>query len=94
MSGNWPMIERSKNPLALLERSIPLPSTLDFTEPNKIDNNNPVDSQIGSIRYLADHTRPDLLASAGILGSHVRNPSNRHIKGLSLSTDTLKVLQI
>jgi hypothetical protein len=55
-----------------------LPSTLDFTEPY-----NSIDSQIGSIKNLVDHTRPDLLASAGILGNHVRNPSNRHIKILT-----------
>jgi hypothetical protein len=31
---------------------------------------------------MADHTRPDLLAGAGILGSHVNNPRDKHIKGL------------
>jgi hypothetical protein len=43
-------------------KAIPLPSTLNFTETNKIDSNNPIDLQIGSIRYLADHTRNYLLA--------------------------------
>jgi hypothetical protein len=61
---------------------IPLPSTIDYNEPNKSSQNRPIDHEIGKIRYLADHTRPDMLAGAGILGSHVSNPSDTHVKGL------------
>jgi hypothetical protein len=59
---------------------IPLPSTIEFNEPNKSNQNRPIDHEIGKIRYLADHTRPD--HRAGILGSQVSNPSDNHIKGL------------
>jgi hypothetical protein len=61
---------------------IPLPSTIDFNESNKSNQNKPIDHKIDKIRYLADHTRPDMLTGAGILGSHVSNPSDKHIKGL------------
>jgi hypothetical protein len=55
---------------------IPLPTKIDFYEPN----NRPIDHAIGKIRYLGDHTRPDMLAGAGILGSHVSNLSDKHIQ--------------
>jgi hypothetical protein len=43
---------------------IPLPSTIDL----KSNQNRPID-HVGKIRYLADHTRPDMQAGADILGS-------------------------
>jgi hypothetical protein len=32
-------------------------------------SNQPIHEEIGQCRYLADHTRPDLLASVSIMGS-------------------------
>jgi hypothetical protein len=47
-------------------------------------------SEIRRIRYLADHTRPDILAAAGILGSHVENPHKNRLKGLRYLSRYLK----
>jgi hypothetical protein len=64
-------------------KKIPIPSTLDYNIKNDESvGNQPIDSQIGTIRFIADHTRPDILASARILGSHMANPHNIHKKVL------------
>jgi hypothetical protein len=42
--------------------------------------NQPIHEEIGQFRYLADHTRPDLLASVSIMGSGTANPHDEHVK--------------
>jgi hypothetical protein len=46
-------------------------------------SNQPIHDEIGPFRYLADHTRPDLLASVSIRGSGTANPHDEHVKGVS-----------
>jgi hypothetical protein len=70
---------------------IPMPSSIDYNVKNDKDIvNKTINSEIGRIRYLADHTRPDILAAAGILGSHVENPHDNHLKGLRYLSRYLK----
>jgi hypothetical protein len=38
--------------------------------------------KIGQCRYVADHTRPDLLASVSNMGSGTANPHDKHVKGV------------
>jgi hypothetical protein len=44
--------------------------------------NQPIHEEIGQFRYLADHTRPDLLASVSIMGSSTANPHDEYVKGV------------
>jgi hypothetical protein len=71
-------VPRNSNP-----KKIPSRSTLDYNIKNdeRIGNQS-IDSQIGTIRFIAHHTRPDILAATGILGSHVANPHDVHKKAL------------
>jgi hypothetical protein len=45
-------------------------------------SNQPIHEEIGQFRYLADHTRPDLLASVSIMSSGTANPHDEHVKGV------------
>jgi hypothetical protein len=65
---------------------IPMPSSIDYNVKNDNDIvNKTINCQIGRIRYLAD-----ILAAAGILGSHVDNPHDNHLKGLRYLSRYLK----
>jgi hypothetical protein len=45
-------------------------------------SNQYIDEEIGHFRFLADHTRPDLLDSFSIMGSGTANPHDEHVKGV------------
>jgi hypothetical protein len=45
-------------------------------------SNQPIYEEIGRFRYLADHTRLDLLASVSIMGSSIANPHDERVKGV------------
>jgi hypothetical protein len=42
-------------------------------------SNQPIHEEIGQFWYVADHTRPDLLASVSIMGSGTANPNDEHV---------------
>jgi hypothetical protein len=74
-------VPRNSNP-----KKIVIPTTLDYNIKNdERFGNQSIDSQIGTIRFIADHTRSDILAvaaaaAAGTLVSHVVNPHDIHKK--------------
>jgi hypothetical protein len=45
-------------------------------------SNQPIHEKIGQFGYLADRSRPDLLASVSIMGSGTANPHDEHVKGV------------
>jgi hypothetical protein len=47
-------------------------------------SNQPIHEEIGQFRNLADHTRPDLLASVSIMGSGTPNRHDEHVKGVRI----------
>ena len=68
-------------PLEAPIKGIPMQPSLDYSV--KGDGSHPpIQKEVGSIRYLGDRTRPDLLASLGMLGSAAADPSTAHIKGV------------
>jgi hypothetical protein len=44
----------------------------------------PFYEEIGPFRYLADHTRPDMLAFVNIVGSGTANPHDEHVEGVGI----------
>jgi hypothetical protein len=44
-------------------------------------SNQPIHEEIDRFQYLADHNRPDMLASVSIMGSGTANPHDEHVKG-------------
>jgi hypothetical protein len=76
-------------------KPIPMPSSIHYNLKNDGDIvYNTINSEIGRICYLADHTRPDILAAAGILGSHADYPHENHLKRLRYLSRYLKVTPI
>lgn len=39
-------------------------------------------SDVGSLRFIADTTHPDISHIVGLLGGHLHNPSQRHVDAL------------
>jgi hypothetical protein len=65
------------------DSTVPMKSTFDVYA--KGDGfNQAIHKEIGQFRYLVDHTRPDLLASVGIMGSGTANPNDEHVKGVRM----------
>jgi hypothetical protein len=63
-------------------KDIPLPSTIDYSA-NKGDGSIPhIQKEVGSLRFLADRTKPDILTAVGMLGSAAATPSEEHVKGV------------
>jgi hypothetical protein len=59
--------------------AVPMKPTFDVY--SKVDGSNQrIHEEIGQFRYLADRTRPDLLASVSIMGSCTANPHYEHFK--------------
>ena len=56
-------------------KKTPISCNLDYTQKGN-HNNPPIQEQLGSLRCSADHTRPDILASIGIISSGMANPSD------------------
>jgi hypothetical protein len=62
-------------------KHIPLPETVDYSK--KGDNSlPPILDSVGTLRYLADRTRPDLLTAVGSIGSAASNPTADHVRGV------------
>jgi len=62
-------------------KNIPLSTSLNYHLKGNNDIN-PIYKDVGKFRYASDHTRPDTLYSAGLLGSAASNPHPNHIAGL------------
>lgn len=62
-------------------KKTPISCNLDYTQKGN-HNNPPIQEQLGSLRYSADHTRPDILAAIGIISSGMANPSDNDIAAL------------
>jgi hypothetical protein len=58
--------------------TVPMKPTFDANAKGD-DSNQPIREEIGQFRYLADHTRPDLLASVSFMGSRTANPHDEHV---------------
>jgi len=64
-------------------KHIPLPETVDYSK--KGDSTlPPILDSVGTLRYLADRTRPDLLTAVGSIGSAASNPTVDHVRGVDL----------
>jgi hypothetical protein len=61
--------------------AIPLPYTVDY-HAEAVCDQAPIWEELGQVRYLADRTRPDLAAAAGILGSYAAHPAEVHLRGM------------
>ena len=77
-------------------KKTPISSNYDYTK--KGDNSRPpIYEKLGSMRYSADHTRPDLLAAIGIISSGMANPLEndmhalKHIEQYLLHTSDLSL---
>jgi hypothetical protein len=61
---------------------VPIPFTINNHVKNDDKKQNPtINSEVGRLRYIVNHTRPDIFASAGILRP-VNNPHDNHLKAL------------
>ena len=61
-------------------RDIPLPSTVNLSKLEKGDGVETLFEDMGSLRYLNDHTRPDFMTATTMMSSHMLNPGEKHIK--------------
>jgi hypothetical protein len=60
---------------------VSIPSTINYhAKTNDEKQNSTINSEVGRLRYIDDHTRPDILAAAGILGSNVNKPHDKSPK--------------
>jgi hypothetical protein len=59
---------------------IPLPTTIDYSTKGNSDCP-PIMDKVGSLRFLADRTRPDILTAVGSIGSAASNPTIDHVRG-------------
>ena len=59
-------------------KQIPLPSTVDYSTKGDLP---PILDKVGSLRFLADRTRPDILTAVGSIGSAAANPTVDHVRG-------------
>ncbi len=41
-----------------------------------------IQPEVGQLRYLADHTKPDILTAVGFLGQVAAQPHQMHHKGI------------
>ena len=62
-------------------KKTPISCNIDYTQKGN-HHNPPIQEQLGSLRYSADHTRPDILAAIGIISSGMANPSDNDIAAL------------
>ena len=61
---------------------VPLNPFLDYREPNSTGSNPPLYSELGSLRYLADRTKPVLQLPLSLLQSGAINPTQVQIDGV------------
>jgi hypothetical protein len=61
-------------------KHIPLPTSIDYTTKGDFDVP-PIMDKVGSLRFLADRTRPDILTAVGAIGSAAANPTVDHVRG-------------
>jgi len=62
------------------ERDIPLPSTVDLNKYEKGDGKITLYEEMGTLRYLADRTRPDIMTAVTMMSSHMIHPNDKHVK--------------
>jgi hypothetical protein len=63
---------------------VPLNPELDYRlEGDKLTNTANIQKEVGQLRWLADHTRPDILYATSALGSKATNPHNNHLLGVN-----------
>ena len=61
-------------------KDILLPSTVNLNKLEKGDGVETLFEDMGSLRYLNDHTRPDFMTATTMMSSHMLNPGEKHIK--------------
>lgn len=76
-------------PTGTKSKSNPLSPYADYTKRGE-GKNPPIHVEVGQQRFLADRSRPELLAAESILGSGASDPSDAHITGVK---HVLKYLQ-
>ena len=62
-------------------KPIPMSDQIDYSKTGD-GTIEPIQDKVGQIRYLADKCRPDILTTAGILGSAATKPTKAHLKGI------------
>mmetsp|Transcript_29793 Transcript_29793/g.40907 ORF Transcript_29793/g.40907 Transcript_29793/m.40907 type:complete len:1150 (+) Transcript_29793:1094-4543(+) len=62
-------------------KPIPMSDQIDFSKEGD-GSIEPIQDKVGQIRYMADKCRPDILTTAGILGSAATKPTKAHLKGI------------
>ena len=69
-------------------KPLPLPYQVDYNEQEGTEE--PIQKQVGQLRFLADRTKMEIQAAVGILGSAAAHPSKEHVKGTVLIGQYLK----
>jgi hypothetical protein len=84
-----PYIDKISDPMDLKKpKSTPLDSTQDYRQ--KGDGSINTQKEVGELRYAADHSRPDILASASLLGAHTTDAHPIHKVGAARTKQYLK----
>ena len=62
------------------EKVIPIPSTINLNSFPKGDGLINLYEEMGTFRYLNDHTRPDFMTATTMMSSHMINPNEKHVQ--------------
>jgi hypothetical protein len=56
--------------------------SIDYSKTKEFEVEKSIQPENGQLRYLADHTKPDILAAVGLLGQVAAQPHQTHRKGI------------
>jgi len=64
-------------------KSTPMSDSVDYTKMTvETEIEKSIQPEVGQLRYLADHTKPDILTAVGLLGQVAAQPHQMHHKGI------------
>ena len=63
-------------------KSTPMSDSIDYSKTKEFEVEKSIQPEVGQLRYLADHTKPDILAAVGLLGQVAAQPHQTHHKGI------------
>jgi len=64
-------------------KSTPMSDSVDYsTKTIETEIEKSIQPEVGQLRYLADHTKPDILTAVGLLGQVAAQPQQTHHKGI------------
>jgi hypothetical protein len=73
----------SNIPPAANPKSTPMSDSVDYsTKTIETEIEKSIQPEVGQLRYLADHTKPDILTAVGLLGQVAAQPHQTHHKGI------------